>query len=111
MNTFGERLAHLRSKEGLSQADLAKHLKIAKSTLGMYETDRREPGFEMTRKIADHFGVTIDYLTGGKDGTQQKEPQLDKDKKYALELFDKITDPDKKKAALEVLRGLADRKE
>jgi transcriptional regulator with XRE-family HTH domain len=45
-----------------------------------------------------------------KDEIHKEETQLDKDKKYALELFNKITDPDKKKAAIEVLKGLAGEK-
>lgn len=112
MNTFGERLAYLRNKKGQSQADLAKHFKIGKSTLGMYETDKREPGFEMTRRIAEYFGVTVDWLTGGEIiiDNLKEEIQLDKEKKYALELFNKITDPEKKKAAFEVLKGLAGEK-
>lgn len=67
LNTFGERVAHLRKQKNMPQEELAKHLKIGKSTLGMYETNKREPGFEMAHKIADYFGVTVDWLTGDKD--------------------------------------------
>ncbi|QYK61797.1 helix-turn-helix transcriptional regulator [Paenibacillus sp. S25] len=67
MKSFGERLSYLRNKKGLSQEELAKIFKIAKSTLGMYETDKREPNHEMTAKIADYFDVKIGWLTTGKD--------------------------------------------
>lgn len=64
MKAFGQRLAYLRSKAKLSQAELAEKLNIAKSTLGMYETNQREPSFDITDRIADYFEVTIDYLLG-----------------------------------------------
>ncbi|MNW58092.1 HTH-type transcriptional regulator Xre [compost metagenome] len=67
MNTFGERLSYLRNRRGLSQEELSKILKVAKSTLGMYETDKREPKHEMTARIANFFDVSIDWLTTGKN--------------------------------------------
>lgn len=71
MSSLGARIAYLRNKEGLSQEEFSKVLKIAKSTLGMYETDKREPSHEMSDKIAKHFNVTLDWLLTGKekDGT------------------------------------------
>ncbi|ASS66250.1 helix-turn-helix transcriptional regulator [Paenibacillus sp. RUD330] len=77
METFGSRLAYLRSRTGLSQEELAERLKIAKSTLGMYETGKREPSHEMTARIADYFEVNIDWLTTGRESvyTQQLSKQ------------------------------------
>jgi transcriptional regulator with XRE-family HTH domain len=77
LKSFGERLSYLRNKKGLSQEELAKTLKIAKSTLGMYEIDKREPNHEMTAKIADFFGVNVGWLTTGKEdkGSTQALPE------------------------------------
>lgn len=66
MTTFGQRIASLRKKRGLTQFELAKLLNISKSALGMYETDKREPNFETLIQIADYFEVTLDYLIVGK---------------------------------------------
>lgn len=66
MTTFGKRLANLRKKKGLSQFELAKRLNISKSTLGMYEINKREPNFETLIQIAEYFEVTLDYLIVGK---------------------------------------------
>lgn len=30
----------------------------------MYETNRRKPNMEMLEKLADFFGVSVDYLLG-----------------------------------------------
>jgi len=66
MGTFGERLAKLRKERGLTQKQLAKHLQISKSTLAMYETNKREPDFETLIFISKFFEVSIDYLLMGK---------------------------------------------
>ena len=64
MAKFGERLRHLRTLKELSQMDLAKQLKISKSSVNMYERCEREPSLEMLEKIADFFNVDLDYLLG-----------------------------------------------
>lgn len=61
---IGERISQLRKSRSMSQFQLAKTLNIATSTLGMYETNRRKPNMEMLEKLADFFGVSVDYLLG-----------------------------------------------
>ena len=61
---FGKKLKMLRKQVGLTQANLAKKLKISPSTIGMYEQGRREPDSEMLVKIAELFNVSVDYLIG-----------------------------------------------
>ncbi len=62
------RIAALRREAGLSQAALAKRLKISPSAVGMYEQGRREPAPDMLVAMAELFGVTVDYLLTGKPG-------------------------------------------
>ena len=64
-------LKKLREGKDISQAKLAKDLGVAASTIGMYESGRREPDYEMLEKIADYFNVNIDLLLGG-----NKKPTL-----------------------------------
>ncbi|KAF1084951.1 LexA repressor [Sporotomaculum syntrophicum] len=64
MATFGERLAKLRKEKELSQADLAGLFKLGQSTIGMYETNKREPDSTVLKGFADFFGVSVDYLLG-----------------------------------------------
>ena len=61
---IGKRLKELRQQKGLTQPELAKRLNISVSSIGMYETDAREPSDEIKTKIADFFNVTVDYLLG-----------------------------------------------
>ncbi|MCW4388749.1 helix-turn-helix domain-containing protein [Limosilactobacillus oris] len=62
--TVGRRIAELRNSAQMSQFQLAKVLKIGTSTLGMYETDKREPSPKVLKRIADYFDVSVDYLLG-----------------------------------------------
>lgn len=67
MDTFNTRIKQLREDKGLTQEELAKALGIARPTLASWEIGRREPDFETTTKIADFFGVSVDYLLGRTD--------------------------------------------
>ena len=64
MAGFKEMLKYLRSRENMSQAELAKKLGIAKSTISMYEVGKREPDFETLEAIADLFNVDMNFLLG-----------------------------------------------
>ena len=75
--TIGERIAQLRKSRSMSQFQLAKTLNIATSTLGMYETNKRKPNMEMLEKLADFFGVSIDYLLG-REISDKSDIDLDK---------------------------------
>lgn len=61
---FGERLAKLRKEKGLTQEELAKALNITRSALSLYEIGKRDPDTETLKKMAEYFGVSIDYLLG-----------------------------------------------
>lgn len=64
---FSKELKGLRKKCGLTQQELADELKLAKSTISMYENGKREPDFETEELIADYFNVDINTLRGIKD--------------------------------------------
>ena len=66
-NNIGYRISELRKQAGMSQFQLAKVLDIATSTLGMYETGKREPSLKVMNRIANYFNVTTDYLLGRPD--------------------------------------------
>ncbi len=59
---FKDVLRLLRQQDNLTQAELAKQLRISKSTISMYETGRREPDFETLEIIADFFNVDMNRL-------------------------------------------------
>lgn len=77
----------LRDERNLKDADVVKATGITKSTFSDWKSGRSNPKNEKLQKIADYFGVTIDYLTTGKE-EEEKEPQLKpKDKKDIEEIL------------------------
>lgn len=73
------RLKKLREKSNLTQEELAKRLEMPRSTYSNYESGKREPDFYTAKKIADFFGVSVDYLLGReeKDSVDQFIEYLD----------------------------------
>lgn len=61
------KLRELRNHIGYSQKKIADVLRVSRSTIAMWETGASEPDNETLYKIADYFGVTVDYLLGRDD--------------------------------------------
>lgn len=66
---FKTRLKQLRKEKNINQRELAKYLKVAPSTISMYENGQREPNFEVLEVLADFFNVDMNYLLGKTDKT------------------------------------------
>lgn len=64
MNEFKDILKYLRTREGISQAELAIRLNISPSAIGNYESGTRKPSYEIEEALADYFNVSIDFLRG-----------------------------------------------
>ena len=56
------RLKELRKKRRITQQRLAIDLNMSQNTVSRYENGNREAGYAELIKIADYFGVSIDYL-------------------------------------------------
>lgn len=59
-----ERLKRLRQSMHLSQKQLARLLRVDRSTISSYESGVRQPPLDTLSRIADVFGVSTDYLLG-----------------------------------------------
>ena len=59
---FGNVLKSLRMSKGLSQEELSNKFGVSTSTIGMYETNKREPNFDLLKEFATFFNVSTDYL-------------------------------------------------
>jgi transcriptional regulator with XRE-family HTH domain len=62
--TFGEQIATLRKRKGLSQNDLGKAVGTSGDIIGKYERDEVKPSIEVASKIADILEVSLDFLLG-----------------------------------------------
>lgn len=64
MILFRIQLKKLRENAGYSQYSFAEAFGVAQSTIGNWESGKREPNFDTMQRLADFFGVTIDALLG-----------------------------------------------
>lgn len=83
--SFGDRLSLARKQKKIRQADLGKMIGTSGDIIGKYERGENTPSIEVTTKIADALGVTLDYLV--KDGTYE---QIDKDTLQRLRDIQKL---------------------
>ena len=64
MITHYQRLKDLREDHDLSQEDIAKVLQTTQEQVSKYETGRQMMGIDKYIKLAKHYNVSLDYLTG-----------------------------------------------
>ena len=67
VSLFSQRLLDLRTQKKLSQNAAAKGLKLGSRTYQYYESGEREPTLSNLIRMADFYGVSIDYLAGRTD--------------------------------------------
>jgi len=66
-NILSERLKLCRKEKGLTQGKVAIYCDITEKAYQNYELMTREPKLEILIKIADLYGVSLDYLVGRKN--------------------------------------------
>lgn len=59
---LGNKLKALRKAHKISQSELAKHIRVSRSTIAMWETNQRIPDLVMVKRLADFYGMSIDEL-------------------------------------------------
>ena len=62
-----ERLRELRRERGETQIQVAKAVGLIEQHYQKFEGGVNLPNLENAWKLADHFGVSIDYLVGRSD--------------------------------------------
>lgn len=79
----------LRDQRGLKDADVVRNTGITKSTFSDWKNGRSCPKNDKLQKIADYFGVTIDYLMTGKEKEDSQGYYLNEETaKAAQEIFE-----------------------
>ena len=71
-DSIGSKLKILRKERCLTQQELADKLGIKRATISNYEIGRRSPHLSELRRIAEFYGVGLDYF-----GVAQKDDVLD----------------------------------
>ena len=64
MNDIANVIAAQREVKGMSQTQLAEVSGVSREMIGRYERSKAIPSVDAAKKIADAFGVSLDYLVG-----------------------------------------------
>ena len=64
---YFERMKELRCERGETQTQVAEAIGITLRQYQRYEAGTQKPGLDYLIALADHFDVSLDYLTGRTD--------------------------------------------
>lgn len=67
---------NLLKERGITAYKVAQDTGITTATLSSWKKGRYTPKREKLQKIADYFGVTVDYLMTGKEEPKEKKSEL-----------------------------------
>lgn len=76
MNEIYDRYKAIRDSRNVKDSQVAKETGITKSTFSEWKSGKYTPKQDKLQKIADYFGVTIDYLMTGTDDSAKEPAQL-----------------------------------
>lgn len=93
----------LRDEKGVKDADVARETEITKSTFTDWKNGRSVPGSEKMKKIAEYFGVTVDYILTGE---KPEIPVFEPEHLELIELYSKLK-TEQKSAIMNLLRSFA----
>ncbi len=83
----------LLQRYGITAYKVSKETGVTQSTLSDWKRGRSTPKTENMKKLADYFGITVDYLMTGIDTPKQKERELTpKDQRDIAKDLDSIMD-------------------
>lgn len=81
---LGDKVKELRKQNNITQQELAKAINLSQSTIGMMEKGKQGASRKTLLKLADFFGVTVDFLLS------ETEEQTDKNFNLSIKEQEKI---------------------
>ena len=69
---FAGNLIHLRTKAGLTQAELAEKIHYSDKSVSKWERAESLPDLQVAKELAQVFGVTVDFLITPHDAWEGK---------------------------------------
>ena len=87
------KLKELRKINKKTQLDIAKILNITVVGYNGYETGKRTPAIQTLCKLADYYGVSLDYLVGREFFNEFSV--ISEDEKELLNIYKKLNDKNK----------------
>lgn len=107
--TLSERLFRLRNENNLTQEQAAEAVGISRVALTRYENGQRMPKMNIVDSLAKIYGVSIDYLMGREETTEQSLSAPDPTTSEGLELLSRLNE-DQLDRAIEYMRFLLSQK-
>ena len=92
MIDIANRVISLRKQKGWSQTELAKIVGCSREIISKYEKSSVTPSLDIAKKIADAFGVSLDYLVG-----EGQNASFDKKNVERLEVIQNMETEEKNK--------------
>ena len=86
-NRFATRLRLLREYKGETRAELGKEINATVSAIRTWEDGRHNCSFDDLLRIAEHYGVTTDYLLGN---TEIDDPVSASKESEKLDIEDRL---------------------
>lgn len=104
--TITTRLRELRERLGVNQETIAEACDISRVALTRYENGQRVPRAEIAARLADFYGVTVDYLLGRESAPPPAQEKAPGDARAeAKRILEGMTD-EQYQAALQYLKFL-----
>ena len=76
--SVSNRIIELRKDKGLSQFQLSKLLGVSRQAVSKWENGLSIPDMENLMSISDVLGVSLEYLTTGKENTPSPAPPVER---------------------------------
>lgn len=106
----GTRLRELRSIKGVSQDTVSLSVGISRVALTRYENGDRTPTTDIATRLAEYYGVSVDYLLCHENKDHPNEQEIISDDEVEiLKLFRQCNEKDRARAAA-YLEGLIAKK-
>ena len=81
----------LLQKHGVSPYKVSKDTGVTQTSLSNWKTGKSTPTTKTLQRLADYFGVTLDYLMTGKEEPKEKSPDLTaRDEKDITKTLNKV---------------------
>lgn len=74
--SIAERLREAREASGLSQAQVAKKLRLHRPTITEIEAGRRKVSAEELEQFSNAYGVTLEWLVSGSSGENSSDARM-----------------------------------
>lgn len=85
-------LKRLRKDRKIKQTELAKVIDVTPQAYSRYELGQRELGYDMLCKLADYYGVSVDYLIGHASNPLADRPMSDVAENFIREYEELFSD-------------------